>query len=127
MSKKFMRVLALAAVASLGLAACGSSGSGGGKTNSGGATGKPLVIESPPLSPMPDTFTPSSTTSTAYIVNAVGLINEPMFIYNLMNPTQAPTPMLASGQPPWSNGGKTLTVPIKSGVKWNDGKPFTAR
>jgi peptide/nickel transport system substrate-binding protein len=126
MSKKFMRVLALAAVASLGLAACGSSGSGGGKTNSGGATGKPLVIESTPLSPMTDTFNPYSTTSTAYIVNAVGLINEPMFIYNLMNPTQAPTPMLASGQPTWSNGGKTLTVPIKSGVKWNDGKPFTA-
>ena len=34
--------------------------------------------------------------------------------------------MLASGQPTWSNGGKTLTIPIRSGVKWNDGKPFSA-
>ncbi len=34
--------------------------------------------------------------------------------------------MLASGQPTFSNGGKTLTIPIRSGVKWNDGKPFTA-
>ena len=34
--------------------------------------------------------------------------------------------MLASGQPTFSNGGKTLTIPVRSGVKWNDGKPFTA-
>ena len=33
--------------------------------------------------------------------------------------------MLATGYS-WSNGGKTLTLTIRSGVKWNDGKPFTA-
>ena len=26
----------------------------------------------------------------------------------------------------WSNGGKTLTITTRSGVKWSDGKPFTA-
>ena len=26
----------------------------------------------------------------------------------------------------WSNGGKTLTITTRSGVKWNDGKPFSA-
>src|SRR5262249_57335414 len=54
------------------------------------------------------------------------LLAEPLYIFNVMTPTQAPVPVLASGQPTWSNGGKTLTVPIRSGVKWSDGKPFTA-
>ena len=26
----------------------------------------------------------------------------------------------------WSNGGKTLTLTIRQGVKWNDGKPMSA-
>ncbi len=33
--------------------------------------------------------------------------------------------MLATGYA-WSNGGRTLTLTIRSGVKWNDGKPFSA-
>ena len=33
--------------------------------------------------------------------------------------------MLATGYA-WSNSGKTLTLTIRSGVKWNDGKPFSA-
>src|SRR5262249_53459473 len=64
--------------------------------------------------------------STGYAVNASSLAYEPLYIYNVMKPTQAPIPMLASGSATWSNGGKTLTVPIRSGVKWSDGKPFTA-
>jgi peptide/nickel transport system substrate-binding protein len=64
--------------------------------------------------------------ATGYSAQATGLIYEPLYIFNVMNPTQPPVPMLASGQPTWSNGGKTLTVPIRSGVKWSDGKPFTA-
>ena len=43
-----------------------------------------------------------------------------------MKPTQTPIPMLASGAASWSNGGKTVTIPIRTGVKWSDGKPFTA-
>jgi peptide/nickel transport system substrate-binding protein len=129
MSRKVMKALALAAVASMGLAACGgSSGSSSGGQASGNtkATGKPLVIESTPLAPFTDSFNPYSNSDTGYTVNAVGLINEPLYIFNTLNPSQAPIPTLASGQPTWSNGGKTLTVPVVSGVKWNDGKPFTA-
>ena len=35
------------------------------------------------------------------------------------------TPWLATSSQ-WSNGYKTLTFTIRSGVKWSDGKPFTA-
>ena len=34
--------------------------------------------------------------------------------------------MLASGQPTWAADGKSVTIPIRAGVKWSDGKPFTA-
>jgi len=62
----------------------------------------------------------------AIVTNSAAQYNEPLYIVNNNRPTEAPIPVLASGTPTWSNGGKTLTVPIRSGVKWNDGKPFTA-
>jgi peptide/nickel transport system substrate-binding protein len=125
MRQKVMQVLALAAVASMGLAACGTS-SGGKASGTSKAAGKPLVIESTPLAPFTDSFNPYSQSATGYLVNAVGLVNEPLYIFNTLKPTEAPIPMLASGQPTWSNGGKTLTVPVRGGVKWNDGKAFSA-
>ncbi len=69
MRKNTMKVLALAAVASMGLAACGSSGHAG-STGGSQASGKPLVVESTPLSPFTDTFNPFSQSSTGYAVNA---------------------------------------------------------
>ena len=95
------RVLAGVAVVgalTLGIAACGSSGS---SNNSGSGSsvkmGKTLVVESTPLSPMTDTFNPYSLTSTGYLTNAVSLYNEPLFIFNTLNSAQAPIPMLATG------------------------------
>jgi peptide/nickel transport system substrate-binding protein len=120
-------VAALSALA-LGVAACSSStSSGSGNSNKAAATtGKTLVIESTPLSPMTDNFNPLSSTSTGYVTNSTALYNEPLYIFNNVRPTQAPIPILASGTPTWSNGGKTLTIPVRAGVKWNDGKPFSA-
>ena len=74
---------------------------------------------------MTDTFNPFSLTSTGYLTNAVALYNEPLFIFNTLNSAQAPIPMLATGDS-FSNAGKTLTLTIRKGVKWNDGKPFSA-
>ena len=54
------------------------------------------------------------------------LTPEPLYTFNVLNPTQPPVPVLASGPPAWSNRGKTLTIPIRSGVRWSDGKPFSA-
>ncbi|MBO0777040.1 MAG: ABC transporter substrate-binding protein, partial [Actinobacteria bacterium] len=117
-----MKGLALAGVLAIGVAACASSGNGGSKQS---ATGKPLVVETTPLSPMTDTFSPFSATSTGYETHAVALYNEPLFIFNNLRPTQAPVPVLATAYK-WSNGGKTLTLTTRQGVKWNDGKPFSA-
>jgi peptide/nickel transport system substrate-binding protein len=125
MSRKAMKVLALAAITAVGVAACGSSGSS--STSSGSkAAGKTLVIEGTPLSPMTADFNPFDSSGTGYTVNSIGLVNEPLYIFNNMVPTQKPNPMLASGQPTWSADGKSVTIPIRAGVKWNDGKPFTA-
>ncbi|MEP7022337.1 MAG: ABC transporter substrate-binding protein [Actinomycetota bacterium] len=128
MSHKIMKGLAAAAVLTVGLAACSSSGSSSSSPSGGSssaATGKPLVIDDTPLSPMTDTFSPYSSTATGYVVGAQALYNEPLMIFNTLNAQQPPFNILATGYS-WSNGGKTLTLKIRSGVSWNDGKPFSA-
>jgi peptide/nickel transport system substrate-binding protein len=124
MKQTILKSVVAVGVLTLGVAACGSSTSSSSPPKT--ATGQPLVIESTPLAPMTDNFNPLSSTSTGFITNSVALYNEPLYIWNYLQPTKPGIPMLASGQPTWSNGGKTLTIPIRSGVKWNDGKPFTA-
>src|SRR6516225_4419457 len=124
MRQTILKSMAAAGVLALGVAACGTSNSTG--SGSPAKTGQPLVIESTPLSPMTDNFNPLSSTSTGFLTNAVALYNEPLYIWNYLKPTQPGIPILASGQPTWSNGGKTLTIPIRSGGKWNDGKTFSA-
>jgi len=124
MKHAVIKSLAAGAIVTLAVAACGNSGSTSSSTSSS-ATGQPLVIDDTPLSPMTDTFNPYSATSTGHVVTADALYNEPLFIWNILNPGEAPYQVLATGYS-WSNGGKTLTLTIRSGVKWNDGKPFSA-
>jgi len=124
MRQTILKSLVAVGVLSLAVAACGGSSSSSSPPKA--ASGQPLVVESTPLSPMTDNFNPLSSTSTGFITNSVALYNEPLYIWNYLQPTKPGIPVLASGQPTWSNGGKTLTIPIRSGVKWNDGKPFSA-
>ena len=86
---------------------------------------KTLVVESTPVSPLTQTFNPFSATSTGYTLHSTNLYYEPLFFFNILNPNQAPMPMLATAYS-CSNGGKTLTLTTRSGVKWSDGKPFSA-
>ncbi|MGO9503330.1 MAG: ABC transporter substrate-binding protein [Streptosporangiaceae bacterium] len=129
MNHRILKGLAGTAVLAMALAACSSSGSTASSSSSTGtsssATGKPLVIDDTPISPMTDTFNPYSSTSTGYVVGAEALYNEPLMIWNTLNPNQAPFHVLATGYS-WSDGGKTLTLTTRSGVKWSDGKPFSA-
>jgi peptide/nickel transport system substrate-binding protein len=124
MQHAVIKSLAVGAILSIAVAACSSSGSKSSTPSSSG-TGKPLVVDDTPLSPMTDTFNPYSATSTGHVVTADALYNEPLFIWNILKPSQAPFPILGTGYN-WSNGGKTLTLTTRPGVKWNDGKPFSA-
>jgi peptide/nickel transport system substrate-binding protein len=123
MKRKIMKSVAACAVLSMAVAACSSS------SNSSNATahGKTLVVDDTPLSPMTDTFNPYSATSTGGPggVTAEGLYNEPLFIWNILNPSEKPFDILGTGYS-WSNNGETLTINTRSGVKWNDGKTFSA-
>jgi ABC-type transport system substrate-binding protein len=122
----------LGAVAVLAVAACSSttspssstSSTSSAKTSSMGT--QPLVVETAEVSPLTDNFNPlSATASTGWNLHATDLIYEPLFLFNLMQPSQAPVPMLATAYQ-WSPDGKTLTLTTRSGVKWSNGQAFSA-
>jgi peptide/nickel transport system substrate-binding protein len=74
---------------------------------------------------MTDNFNPFLPTSTGYVTHTVNLYDEPLMVYNTQNTAEQPMHELATGAV-WTNGGKTLTITTRSGVKWSDGKPFSA-
>ncbi len=53
-----------------------------------------------------------------------GMIYEPLFFFDTAKDGVV-DPWLGTSYA-WSNGGKTLTVQLRHGVKWTDGKPFTS-
>lgn len=55
---------------------------------------------------------------------SIGFVYEPLVFVNLMK-DQAETPMLASSYQ-WSADKKSIVFTVRDGVKWNDGKPFSA-
>jgi peptide/nickel transport system substrate-binding protein len=82
--------------------------------------GGTLVVGPSPQGSWTQVFNPSAG-SARY--GAHGLIYEPLVYFN--GQTGAPTPWLATKWK-WTNGFHTLTFTIRKGVKWNDGKPFSA-
>ena len=122
MNLKFAGGVAAAAVLAMGIAACGSTPS---SSSGSGAQSKTLTVVTTPISPMTDNFNPFVPTSTGYVTHAVNLYDEPLMVFNTQNSSQAPTHELATGYA-WSDGGTTLTITTRSGVKWSDGKPFSA-
>ena len=101
------------------LAACGGSSSGGSGSSSPGTAGVLTVATG--ATAYPDDFnlySPNAEDATN------GMIYEPLFFYNTAKAGDI-QPWLGT-QYAWSNGGKTLTVQLRHGVKWTDGKPFTS-
>jgi peptide/nickel transport system substrate-binding protein len=116
-----------------GLAACSSStstGASGGSTSSTGSTSsnsnqQPLVMESSPEETLTDNFNPFDGASPIQGMGATGLVYEPLYQFDLANPSVAPYPWLATSYQ-WGSGGKSITFTIRQGVKWTDGQPMTA-
>lgn len=135
MNRRIPYTVAVAAAIALGAAACSSSSSnstGAGSapssgSASGAAHGKPLTIVTTQLSPLTDNFNPFMATGTAYTMHVQDLLYLPLGVYNTQNPTQAVTPelMAPNNGYRWSGDGKTLTVTVRSGMKWSDGTPVT--
>ena len=119
------RLTILGVLIGAGLLAAGCSagaGSGTGKTGSSStASNTVLTISNENGATWTCAFSPFNSSDTLV---SVGFVYEPL-VY--VNPLQsgATTPMLATAWK-WSNGNKTLTFTIRSGVKWNDGTPMTA-
>jgi peptide/nickel transport system substrate-binding protein len=124
MKRRLSYSVAAVALLALGAAACSSSSSNSGSGTST-SMGKPLTIVTTAISPMNDNFNPYTQTGTGYQVHAADLYDLPLMIFDTQNASQAPIPELATHYS-WSPDGKTLTITTRSGVKWSDGKPFSA-
>jgi len=81
-------------------------------------------MESSPENSITQDFNPFVSTVAPQGMGATGLVYEPLYQFDLANPT-VNYPFLATAYA-WSNGGKAITFTIRQGVKWNDGTPFTA-
>jgi peptide/nickel transport system substrate-binding protein len=125
---KRFRWFVLLPVACLLLAACGGSSSSTSSTSSTGAsTGKiggKLVIDNESGSTWTCQFNPFISAVLGPGIT-FALVYEPLEFVNILQSGNPPVPMLATSSQ-WSNGYKTLTFTIRSGVKWTDGKPFSA-
>jgi len=138
------RGLAFAAFAVAGvtaLAACGGgSGSGPSQVGPAGAYGKvpaqtgtahpgTLTVAEPPNS-TPTWILPITPSANGSVYTAFSFQYQmwrPLYFeVNGVQPKETPALSLAN-DPVWSNGDKTATVTLKSGYKWSDGQPITAR
>src|SRR5215470_16627865 len=121
MKHRIIKSLVIAGALGVAITACSSSGS-----NSSGAQGKPLVVVDNAGQIFTRSFNPFVSTSLGNSNSTTALVYEPLLMFNIMKPSQPPIPWLATGYQ-WSNGGRTLTLTIRKGVKFSDGKPMTAR
>jgi peptide/nickel transport system substrate-binding protein len=117
---------AICAISAVALSACGSSSSPAAKSGSSGASTatNTVTMESSPTGPLTHSFNPYLSSSAGAVLGLTDMINEPLLQFDLMKPGVY-YPWLATAYA-WSNGGKTITFTIRSGVKFTNGDPFTA-
>ncbi|MBD0420077.1 ABC transporter substrate-binding protein [Streptomyces sp. TRM S81-3] len=104
-------------VAAIGLAASGCTADGGGSGAGGSTT---LVAYTGQSGDYQINFNPYSPT----MIDGPGSIYEPLFFYNVARKDE-PKPRLGT-EFSWNDKGTELTVTLRQGVKWTDGRPFTA-
>ena len=123
MTRRKLRPSALLIVGAAGLLAAGLAACGSSPSSSKTSAATELVMESSPETSITQDFNPYQPTAAAYGMGATGLIYEPLIQFDLAAPPKD-DPWLATGYS-WSNGGKTISFTIRTGVKWNNGTPFT--
>lgn len=121
--KRLLTAVALATGVALLASACsGSSGSDDDASGSGsGNSDDTLVVWAGAQTPIEANFNPYGPTP---LQGALGPVYETLFAYNKTADTD-PIPMLGESFE-WSEDGLQLTVKVRQGVKWNDGKDMTA-
>jgi len=112
------RALALALLVALGAAVWASLGSASGQKTAKTTT---VTISNEQGTTWTCGFNPLNANLQAW---SFGPVYEPLVYVNTLK-SGSTTPWLASAYV-WSNHNRTLTFTIRSGVKWTDGKPFSA-
>jgi peptide/nickel transport system substrate-binding protein len=83
---------------------------------------KMYSLDSPPSMSMLDGPNPTAQRTTMGVFNNLVMFDQHVKQNNL----QSIVPDLATGWS-WNEEGTALTLPLRQGVKWHDGKPFTAK
>ena len=119
-SRNHLIAASAVAVAAL-LTACTAPSTGSGSSGSGSASGGSGSI-TVGLAEAPDSLDP--TTATTYVGRTV-FANMCQKLYDI-NSQLSLVPQLAASLPVISKDGRTYTIALKPGVKFNDGTPLTA-
>ena len=108
-------VFSLLALLFIVLAACGQ-----GSSTTSKSTSNVLTIVPSPKGDFTNGFSPYSSSAN---YGSQGMIYETLLFFNRMN--SEVKPWLAQSYA-FSNGAKTLTFQLRTGVNWSDGQPFTS-
>ncbi len=117
--KRLLTAVALVTGVTMFAAGCSSSGSEKGDGGNGG-DGRVLNVWAGTQTPVVANFNPYAPNP---LHAANGAIYEPLFHYNKAK-AGPPEPRLGDTFE-WSEDGLSLTISIREGVTWTDGKPFT--
>lgn len=110
-------LVAVAAAATLALSGCSANGSSNGSGTSS------ITMFTGQVGNFTENFNPLNNTG-AYLPQTNGAIYEPLFYYNKARASK-PVPLLGTSYS-WNSDGTQLTVKVRQGVKWSNGKAETA-
>lgn len=125
MRRALRGVIAAATATTLLLAGCGGGEPAANPNDTAGAAPTAALTIGMPNGSQTNNSNPFIPTSAARSMGYATVIYEPMAQINTTHPEKDPTPWLAKSWQ-WNKDYTTVTITPREGVKWSDGKPFTA-
>jgi peptide/nickel transport system substrate-binding protein len=122
-TSRTIAVVAAAMLAASGIAACGGSSTSSTGGSAGSSSG--VLNIGMPNGAQSDNNNPFLSSSAANSLGYKNVIYEPLVMTNVVQPSAAGTPWLATAWT-WSNNYQKLVLTIRNGVTWSDGQPLTA-